>query len=195
MTRTSYQLKKDGNEVNLQKHLGLQEVNLNAGWTPAIVGNKIDLDISVLTVDKNDKGIECVFYQNLVGENSSIVHSGDDRGGDDEGEGPSGIDESIHIKLPELKPEVKTILLVINSYSGHVFEKIIEAFVSVSNPMEDDKELMYYDLDAEFGSSSTLVIGKVTRNEDNTWSFQAIGQEIESFEKLLMAYQIPFTAN
>ena len=180
-----------GQEINLTKGAAqhakaLNNIEFGLGWTPASERKPIDLDASILLLGSNDKMIELVFFNNLTNSNSSIIHSGDDLTGADDGEGEYSPDEIIKVSLSYVPSNVATMFIIVNSYNGQGFGEIIEAFCAVDD--KDNKEaLAFYDLDKDFSDAQTMVVGKVTRKAEN-WVFKAVGIKAPSLNALLKSY-------
>jgi stress response protein SCP2 len=97
----------------------LQEIKLGLGWD-----TRIDLDSSVLCLDRNGDLVENVYYGNLKNGNRSVLHSGDNR----TGEG-SGDDEVITFKLNQLPQNVDSFWPCITIWTaGNQFDDVKGAY-------------------------------------------------------------------
>mmetsp|Transcript_7007 Transcript_7007/g.9477 ORF Transcript_7007/g.9477 Transcript_7007/m.9477 type:complete len:517 (-) Transcript_7007:80-1630(-) len=85
-------------------------------------GVNIDLDASVVCLDKNREVVEIVFFGRLTSTNGSIKHGGDEREGDEKGD-----DEKIFLSLNDIPKNVEYIGFVINSYSGQELDDVSKA--------------------------------------------------------------------
>ena len=85
-------------------------------------GVNIDLDASAICLDSSFEVVDVVYFRKLVSDDSSLVHHGDEREGDEIGD-----DEQISIYLDRMKPEVTYVTFVINSFSGQELDCISKA--------------------------------------------------------------------
>lgn len=83
----------------------------------------VDLDLSILMYDKSGHKVEeCAFYRNKSC-NGAVLHSGDDREGDDSDDGLDN--ERIQFKgLEVAKHPVQTAFIILNSYTHQKFDAI-----------------------------------------------------------------------
>jgi stress response protein SCP2 len=65
---------------------------------------------------------DVAFYNNLTAANGAVVHSGDNKTGEGEGD-----DESIKINVDALPVDIKVIMFVVTAYSGGTFEHLESA--------------------------------------------------------------------
>ena len=82
-------------------------------------GCPIDLDASVICLDRNLDVVEIVYYTHLVSSDGTIRHSGDDTTGDGGGD-----DETIFVDLARLSHNVVHLAFVVCSYSGQHFVNV-----------------------------------------------------------------------
>ena len=59
------------------------------------------------------------FYNNLTASNGAVIHSGDNKTGEGDGD-----DESIKINVDALPVDIKVIMFVVTAYSGGTFEHL-----------------------------------------------------------------------
>jgi len=67
--------------------LNLKEISIGLGWD-----SKVDIDASIICLDKHGRMIDWVYYSRKISKDKAIIHSGDNL----TGEG-SGDDETIRI--------------------------------------------------------------------------------------------------
>lgn len=164
-----------GANVNLHKEApGLSEVLVGLGWDARTTdGGDFDLDASALLVDSNRKVVSeqhFIFFNNLASPEGSVVHQGDNRTGDGDGD-----DEEIHIQLERVPAMVDTIVIAVTIYdSGQNFGQVRNAYVRVVN-RADGKELVRYDLGEDFSTETALIFGELYR-AGAEWKFRAVGQ-------------------
>ena len=103
-TGKKFNLKKD-DAINLPTDF--HHMTLGLGWD-----TKLDLDASIILLDKDGVLVDQVFFNKLVAKDGSIVHSGDNRDGDG-----SGDDERIQIYLDKISPQVDSVWPVVNVYN------------------------------------------------------------------------------
>ena len=107
-----------GQGISLSKEApGLSRLRVGLGWDErATNGQAFDLDASALLLGadnriRNEK--DFVFYNNLSTPNGSVVHQGDNRTGNGDGD-----DETIIIELDQVDPEIQRIVIIASSHSG-----------------------------------------------------------------------------
>jgi tellurium resistance protein TerZ len=92
-------------------------------------GVSIDLDASAILLDENYQLVDLVFFRNLISNDGSIRHSGDEREGDQDGD-----DEMINLALGDVSPKIKYIGFVVNSYSKQELDDVAEAKCHLFDP-------------------------------------------------------------
>lgn len=169
-----------GAKINLSKEApGLKKIMVGLGWdcNKYAGSDDFDLDASVFLVDKNGHTQEngFIFYNNLVGPNESVVHQGDNRTGEGEGD-----DEQIYIDLDLIPENIEKIAITITidgveqGLKHQNFGMVENAFCRLVNN-ETGKEEIHFDLGEDFSSETALVVGEVYRHNGD-WKFNAIGQ-------------------
>jgi tellurium resistance protein TerZ len=166
-----------GQTISLKKEsAGLKRIHMGVGWDPVapkgffakLAGPKdIDLDASLITFDATKKPTGIIYFGQLQSEDGSIVHTGDNRTGDGDGD-----DEVIKVDLEKLDSKVETIVFFVNSYAGQTFNEVDNAFCRV---LDDDtqKELCRFTL-TDQGAHTGVVMAVMTRNGGD-WQLKAIG--------------------
>eukprot|EP00639_Heterosigma_akashiwo_P025822 CAMPEP_0194702990 /NCGR_PEP_ID=MMETSP0295-20121207/27272_1 /TAXON_ID=39354 /ORGANISM="Heterosigma akashiwo, Strain CCMP2393" /LENGTH=346 /DNA_ID=CAMNT_0039597801 /DNA_START=272 /DNA_END=1308 /DNA_ORIENTATION=+ len=79
----------------------------------------VDLDAQAVCFDGTGKVVDCAFYNQLSACDGSVVHSGDNRTGEGEGD-----EEAITIDFDRLPKHVKAIAMVVTAYSGGTFQSV-----------------------------------------------------------------------
>lgn len=119
---------------------------------------------------QSDEGM--IFYGHKQSTDGSVVHMGDNRTGEGEGD-----DEQIKIDLSAVPAEIDSIPVVVTIYEfaarGQSFANVLNAFVSLVNE-DTGEEIARYEL-AGFGAETGLVFGRLDRQSDG-WQFTAVGQ-------------------
>ena len=176
---------KKGQKVDLTKgNSGISKIMVGLGWdavSPAggIFKKKaadVDCDASVLMINSDGKlkGMENVIYfGNLKSRCGSVVHTGDNRTGDGNGD-----DEQILIDLSKISEEVDKLIFVVNIYDcikrNQDFGQIQNAYIRIVNST-DNAELLKYDLSESYAGKTSLITGEIYRH-NNEWKFSAIGE-------------------
>ena len=167
-----------GQKIDLTKgNPGLSKIVVGLGWDTNKYsgGADFDLDAAAFLIDKNGKagGIEdFIFYNNLVGGEGSVVHTGDNLTGDGEGD-----DEQIKIDLAAVPVHVEKIAITVTIHDaiarGQNFGQVSNAFVRVVNEV-NEQEVMRYDLGEDFSVETALVVCELYRHQGE-WKFNAVG--------------------
>ena len=176
-------LVKKGGRVNLTKGTNLKKGMLGLGWdTNRYQGSKdFDLDLVLFLCDKNKKCIDedhIVFYNNLSDPAKSVVHSGDNRTGEGDGD-----DETATIDFTKIPETVKSIIVVVTIYDAvnrnQNFGLVDNSFARMVN-METGEEILRYELGEDFSSQTAVVFAEIYRRDDsNDWKFRAVGEGYE----------------
>jgi len=183
-----------GQKISLEKEAGgtLTKVVMGLGWDAKKVkgflgfGSKeqsIDLDASCVLFDENNNPLDCVWFQQLKSRDGSIVHTGDNRTGDGEGD-----DEQIIVDLSKVPAGTKTLMFVVNSFTGQNFSQIENAFTRMVNHA-NNKEIARYNLSCQ-GNHSAMLMAKVYRH-NNEWKMHALGENCSgrTFQDLMPVMQ------
>lgn len=167
-----------GQTVSLTKSGGgtYTQVRMGLGWdarkVKSLFGRSkeqaVDLDASCLMFDAAGVKVDEVWFSQLKSKDGSVKHTGDNRTGAGDGD-----DESILVDLTKVKANVKTLVFVVNSYSGENFSQIENAFCRLVDSTNRDTEIARYDLSGS-GSHTAQVMAKLTR-EASGWTMTALG--------------------
>eukprot|EP00639_Heterosigma_akashiwo_P032528 CAMPEP_0194715274 /NCGR_PEP_ID=MMETSP0296-20130528/6989_1 /TAXON_ID=39354 /ORGANISM="Heterosigma akashiwo, Strain CCMP2393" /LENGTH=366 /DNA_ID=CAMNT_0039615007 /DNA_START=98 /DNA_END=1195 /DNA_ORIENTATION=- len=79
----------------------------------------VDLDAQAVLFDQTGKVVDCAFYNQLSACNGSVIHSGDNRTGEGDGD-----DETVTINFESLPQHVKVIAIVVTAYAGGTFQAV-----------------------------------------------------------------------
>lgn len=169
-----------GQRIDLTKtNPGLTKAVIGLGWdtNKYTGGHSFDLDASVflLHADGKAKGIEdFVFYNNLSGGNGSVVHTGDNRTGEGDGD-----DEQIKVDFSIVPTHVHRIGIAVTIHDGasrgQNFGQVSNAFVRVVDELSE-REILRYDLGEDFSVETAVVICELYRDsQGKEWKFQAVG--------------------
>lgn len=164
--------------VSLAKESGnkVTRAQIGLGWDAAKAkgflgglfggGDSIDLDASCAMLDAQGNCTDVVWFRQLKSRCGSIVHSGDNRTGDGDGD-----DETISIDLAQVPDNVKYLAFTVNNFTGQDFSKVENASVRVLD--QNGKELAKFNL-SEKGSHTAIFIASLSRSGDD-WNFTAHG--------------------
>lgn len=167
-----------GQKIDLTKgNPGLKKIIVGLGWDTNKYsgGSDFDLDASVFLLDKNGRagGIEdFIYYNNLVGGNGSVTHTGDNLTGAGDGD-----DEQIIVDLTLVPAHVEKLAFTVTIHEAQQrsqnFGQVSNAFVRVVNET-NGQEVMRYDLGEDFSVETALVVCELYRHQGE-WKFNAIG--------------------
>ncbi len=167
-----------GQKVDLTKtNPGLKKVLVGLGWdTNKYDGGKdFDLDSSAFLLGSTGKvtaDTDFVFYNNPKNANGSVVHTGDNRTGEGEGD-----DEQLTVELASVPAEVEKISFCITIHDATArsqnFGQVSNAFVRIVNE-ETNEELIRYDLGEDFSVETAIVVAELYRHSGE-WKFSAVG--------------------
>lgn len=168
-----------GQRVSLEPQMQLALVGL--GWeTNRYEGQyNFDLDASVFLLNSNGKlqnDEDFIFYNNLESRNGAVVHTGDNRIGEEK------IDnEVIMIDFSKLPDDIQRISIVVTIYDAEErkqnFGQVSNAYIRIAK-MEDEfddvgEHVLKFDLENEFSSETALVIAEIYK-ENCEWKFKAV---------------------
>lgn len=162
-----------GQRIDLTKgNAGLSEVLMGLGWAAAggwfSSGSAIDLDASVILFDENKNVVDLVSFRQLKSKDGSIIHSGDNRTGDGDGD-----DETISVSLARVPASVKSMIFVVNSFTGQSFKDVKEAYCRLVDK-RNGSELARITL-SEKGAQRSAILASVYRN-GSEWKMAGISE-------------------
>jgi tellurium resistance protein TerD len=164
---------------NLSKQApGLTNVKIGLSWDATLDGRNADADASVFMLNESGKIPSegyFVFYNNLSSSDGAVIHSGDNRTGEGDGD-----DEEINISLSSVNENILQIILVIsihNKEDGFHFGNVLNPSVRVYNK-SNNSVLCQYQLAETYDGCDSLIIGRFYRN-GNEWEFEAMGQAFD----------------
>jgi len=172
-------LSKGGN-VSLTKEAGpagITNALVGLGWdVRSTTGTDFDLDASAILVKPDGKVLSdqhFVFFNNLQSPEGAVIHTGDNRTGEGEGD-----DEAIKVNLQKVPTDVDKVVFVVSIYDADTrsqnFGQVRNAFIRVVNEA-NNQELARYDLSEDASTETAMVFGEVYRNGAE-WKFRAVGQ-------------------
>lgn len=167
-----------GAKVNLSKEApGLKKIMFGLGWdcNKYSGGDDFDLDASCFLVNAMGRTTAdgFIFYNNLVGPNKCVIHQGDNRTGEGEGD-----DEQIYIDLDLIPENIDKIAITVTIDAADQrhqnFGMVSNAYCRLVNT-ETDKEEIRFNLGEDFSVETAIVVGEVYRHNGD-WKFNAVGQ-------------------
>ncbi|WP_425552283.1 TerD family protein [Dactylosporangium maewongense] len=180
-----------GQSVSLVKGGGgtLTKVRMGLGWDAmkkkglfgGLKTQSIDLDASCLLFDSANQLVDQVWFRQLRSNDGAVQHTGDNVTGAGEGD-----DESIIVDLVALSLNVRTLVFVVNSFTGQSFAQIENAYCRLVDET-NGAELARFDLSGS-GPHTAQVMAKVTRDQQG-WTMTALGTQASgrTFRDLLPA--------
>lgn len=169
---------KKGQKVDLTKsNPGLKKILIGLGWDVNKYdgGSEFDLDAAAFMLDSTGKAPtenQFVFYSNLKDPSGAVEHTGDNLTGEGEGD-----DEQIIIDLSLVPEVIEKIDFTVTIYEAEDrnqnFGQVSNAYIRVVN-MDNNEELIRYDLGEDFSIETAVVVGEIYRNKGE-WKFNAIG--------------------
>ncbi len=167
-----------GQKIDLTKtNPGLVRGVIGLGWdTNKYSGAKeFDLDASAFLVDENNRcqnDTDFIFYNNLEHPSKSVIHTGDNRTGEGDGD-----DEQVVVDFSKIPAYVNRIGITVTihdaSERSQNFGQVSNAFARLSDEATGE-ELLRFDLGEDFSIETAVVFCELYRHGDE-WKFNAIG--------------------
>lgn len=167
-----------GQRIDLTKtNPGLIKAIIGLGWDTNKYqgGHDFDLDASAFLVDANNKcqnDLDFVFYNNLQHPSGAVVHTGDNRTGEGEGD-----DEQLVVDFTKIPANVHRIGITVTIHDAELrqqnFGQVSNAFVRLADDATQ-QELLRFDLGEDFSIETAVVVCELYRH-GNDWKFNAIG--------------------
>ncbi len=169
---------------------GLDLIDVCLGWDVGTNTN-YDLDSSAFMLGSNDRVLDddyFVFYGQRSSPDNSILHSGDNKTGQGDGD-----DEIIHITLSKVNPSVSKIVFVVTineaKQNNYNFGQVKNAFIRVVN-RANNAELVRFELTEYYSNVTSMVVGALYKHS-NEWKFNPIGDGTsDDLEGLCIRYGV-----
>lgn len=171
-----------GQKIDLTKgNPALKKVVIGLGWDTNKYsgGHDFDLDASVFLVGSNGRtnhDEDFIFYNNLESRNKAVIHKGDNRTGEGDGD-----DEQIILEFDKMPADVERMAVTVTIYEalerGQNFGQVSNAYIHVLDE-SNGKELIRYDLGEDFSIETALVVCEIYRH-NGEWKFSAVGSGFE----------------
>lgn len=169
-----------GERINISERApGIKKIAFGLGWDDLAEsqdeGGDADIDVSVFLVAPDGKiptDKYFVFYNNLKSPDGCVVHSGDNRTGEGEGD-----DEVVYVNLDLADEKVKEIIFIVTIHADprtNYISKFGEAdnvLLRIYDP-DDQTEIMRYVVDDAHADANGVEAGKLIR-EGEQWIFLA----------------------
>lgn len=185
-----------GQRVSLDKSLTMAKIGLGWDTNRYDGGQDFDLDACVFLLGSNGKVMrdeDFVFYNNLSARNGAVVHTGDNRTGEGEGD-----DETILIDFTKIPPEIDKIAVTVTIFDAEQkhqnFGQVSNSYVRVLKIDSPDdvggEEALRFDLVEEFSIETALVVCEIYRYNGD-WKFNAVAAGYQGgLEALCKAYGV-----
>jgi tellurium resistance protein TerD len=169
---------RKGQRVSLDNTMTLARVGLGWDTNQYDGGTEFDLDASCFLVGENGKvnrDEDFIFYNNLKSRNEAVVHMGDNRTGEGEGD-----DETILIDFRKVPEDVKKIVICVTIHEAaerkQNFGQVSNAYVRVDrleSETDSGAAILNFDLMEEFSIETALVVCEIYRY-NREWKFNAV---------------------
>jgi len=175
MNTTAINLEK-GAKVDLTKvNPTVAKYRVGLGWKPRATGQAFDLDVSALILGANGKRLSdahFVFYNNLKSPNDAVIHTGDNRTGEGDGD-----DESLIVDFSKIEEEAQEIVFVTTidkaAERNQNFGQVSGSYIRIMNDA-DGSEILKYDLNEDASAETAMSFGRLYKR-DGEWKFEATG--------------------
>ncbi len=185
-----------GQRVSLDKSVTMAKIGLGWDINRYDGGQDFDLDACVFLLGSNGKVLrdeDFVFYNNLSARDGAVVHKGDNRTGEGEGD-----DETILIDFSKVPQEIEKIAITVTIFDAQQknqnFGQVSNSYVRVLKiDTPDDQggeEVLRFDLVEEFSIETALVVCEIYRYNGD-WKFNAVAAGYQGgLEALCRAYGV-----
>lgn len=184
-----------------KKDASLEEAMIGLGWSAKNVPDTFDfdLDVSCFMLSSEDKILSdrhFIYYNNKTSPDQAVIHTGDDRVGTNSSinNQEDNDNEQIIIDFSKIDNKVKKLAFCITIHEAKKrfqnFSMCENAYVRLLNN-KTEQVLLRYDLNHDFsqGKNSAVLVCEIYRDQDNEWTFQAIGNAYPfELDKLVNRY-------
>lgn len=167
-----------GQKIDLTKtNPNLKKIMVGLGWDTNKYdgGFAFDLDASAFLLNATGKAPsedDFVFYNNKEHKSGAVIHMGDNRTGEGDGD-----DEIINIELDKIPSSIDKIDFTVTIFEadqrGQNFGQVSNAYIRIIN-MDTNEELIHFDLGEDFSIETAIVVAELYRH-NGEWKFNAIG--------------------
>lgn len=187
---------RKGQRVELAK--GVSKLRVELTWQASRKAETWDLDIMALELNSeqliaNNDIRYLVFYNNLKDPQGALIHSGDDRTGEGDG-------EEMRLDVARLNPEVSEVLFVLNIFEsmkknqnfGEIKKIVLRIYYD-----DDTIPALVYNLEDEdsYKTATVLKIFSIYRS-GSIWKVKAINEGVtSSLSRVLKNYGLDSNDN
>ena len=167
-----------GQRVDLTKgRPSLKKILIGLGWDVNQYDGEsdFDLDASIFLTKANGKvgsDNDFIFYGNLEHKTKCVIHTGDNRTGEGDGD-----DEVIKVNFDSIPPDYTSLSVAVTIYDADQrlqnFGMVSNAYVRVVDK-ETGEELIRYDLSEDFSTETAIVVAEIYK-KNGEWKFKAVG--------------------
>ncbi|WP_010289989.1 TerD family protein [Kurthia massiliensis] len=167
-----------GQRIDLTKdNPALSNIIIGLGWDVKSYdgGQDYDLDASAFLLNSEGKcrqDLDFIFYNNLQSTDGSVVHTGDNRTGEGDGD-----DEQIKVDLSKVPADVDKIAITVTIHDAEArnqnFGQISNAFARLVDE-NTGQEVLHFDLGEDFSIETAVVFCELYRHGGD-WKFNAVG--------------------
>ncbi|MCM1992822.1 TerD family protein [Oceanirhabdus seepicola] len=166
-----------GQKINLSKEApGLKKAIIGLGWDTNKYsgGHDFDLDASAFLANESGKSAEedFVFYGNLKHKSEAVIHTGDNRTGDGDGD-----DEQIIVDFQKIPSHISKVAITATIYEAmkrqQSFGQVSNAYIRLVDA-ETNNEILRFDLSEEYSIETALVFCEIYI-KNGEWRFSAVG--------------------
>lgn len=173
----SVSLVKGGNVSLSKEEPGIESITVGLGWdVRSTDGSAFDLDASCFLLNANGKvrsDSDFIFYNNLKSTCGAVVHTGDNRTGEGDGD-----DEAINVELMQVPADVAKLAFTVTIHEADQrhqnFGMVSNAFIRIVNK-KTGREVARFDLSEDASTNTAMIFGEVYRH-NGEWKFRAVGQ-------------------
>lgn len=168
-----------GQRVSLDNSMKLALVGLGWDTNRYDGGADFDLDASAFLLGENGKLLrdeDFVFYNNMSARDGAVVHTGDNRTGDGDGD-----DEVIMIDFTKIPSEIKKIAICVTIHDAEArrqnFGQVSNAYIRIAKLFDEfdtvGEPVLKFDLEEEFSIETALVVAEIYF-KNGEWKFNAV---------------------
>lgn len=169
---------RKGQRVELAK--GINKLRIELTWNASRRAQSWDLDIMAIEVDEDqliakDDPRRLVYYNNLQDPENALVHSGDDRTGDGDG-------EEMKLDLSKVSTDVKELIFILNIFesmkNGQNFGEIKGTTLRIFYDNNTIPDLVYNLEDEDSHKTATVLKVCSVYRSGGIWKFKAINEGV-----------------
>lgn len=173
-----------GQRVGLDKSLKIALVGLGWDTNKYDGGHDFDLDASAFLLNSDGKLIkdeDFVFYNNLIGRDGAVVHTGDNLTGEGDGD-----DEVIMINFDKIPSDIAKVAIVVTIHDAENrrqnFGQVSNAYIRIAKCKDEfdtiGEPMLRFDLEEEFSIETALVVAEIYK-KNGEWKFNAVAAGYE----------------